>query len=39
MAVFAVIGLAAGLLATLFTKTIIAIRGRIQAITDPASRW
>jgi chloride channel protein, CIC family len=35
MAVFAVIGLAAGLLATLFTKTIVAIRGRIQSITDP----
>lgn len=34
MAVFAVIGLAAGLLATLFTRTIIAIRSRIQAIAS-----
>jgi chloride channel protein, CIC family len=34
MAVFAVIGLAAGLLATLFTRTIIAIRSRIQAMAD-----
>lgn len=35
MAVFAVIGLATGLLAVLFTKAIIAIRSRIQAMANP----
>lgn len=35
MAVYAVIGLAGGLLATLFTRTIITIRSRIQSIRSP----
>lgn len=35
MAVFVVIGLVTGLLATLFTRTIIAIRGRIQGFGNP----